>query len=366
MNSKQRILAALSNAQPDKVPIFEAWIDKPVIIDLAKILGIGVPKSEAGKGLLQAEEDHEILDLYCLLVKELGLDATSYEFSLGLERIGDYHGRDKYGRVYHLSDHGEAVVLEGPIKEPSDVKGYDMVSRLRPEDFANVRHVIDQVGRDRAHFMSIPDPFKTSWLLRGGMEKLLMDYVLNPGLVHSLARIATDFAVAVVDMAAEIGVDVLFMNGDLAGETNTLISPRHYRQFVKPYHSEVVDYVHRRGLKIVKHSDGNVWPILGDFVEVGFDGYHPVQPQCMDIAEVKQHLAGKACVLGNIDCRDLLPFGTEEEVEQAVRETIEKAAPGGGYIVSSSNSIHPGCKAENYIAMIEAAYKYGIYGDDML
>ena len=81
----------------------------------------------------------------------------------------------------------------------------------------------------------------------------------------------------------------------------------------------------------------------------------------MDIEEVKSHLAGRACILGNIDCRDLLPFGTEEEVERVTRETIEKAAPGGGYIISSSNSIHPGCKPENYIAMVRAAHKYGGY-----
>ena len=56
-----------------------------------------------------------------------------------------------------------------------------------------------------------------------------------------------------------------------------------------------------------------------------------------------------------------LPFGTVEEVEQSVRETIAAAAPGGGYIISSSNSIHPGCKPENYIAMVKAARKYGAY-----
>ena len=70
-------------------------------------------------------------------------------------------------------------------------------------------------------------------------------------------------------------------------------------------------------------------------------------------------MAGRACVLGNIDCRNLLPYGTQEEVERAVKETIEQAAPGGGYVLSSSNSIHPGCKPENYLAMVRAAHKYG-------
>jgi uroporphyrinogen decarboxylase len=61
----------------------------------------------------------------------------------------------------------------------------------------------------------------------------------------------------------------------------------------------------------------------------------------------------------------LLPFGTEAEVEASVRDTIAAAAPGGGYIISSSNSIHPGVKPENYIAMVKAAHKYGAYPIDL-
>jgi len=361
MNSKQRILAALRNAQPDKVPIFEARIDESIMIDLGRILGASnVPQPRTGEGVLYSETSPEILDLHCFLVKELGLDATSYQFSTGLERIGDNRARDKYGRVYYLSEYGDPVVIEGPIKESSDIKGYDMVSKLKPDDFVRMQYIIDNVGKDRAHIMCLNDPFKESWLLRGGMENLLLDYKLNPGLVHGLARIATDFTMAVVDVAARIGVDILILNGDLAGERTTFISPKDHREYVKPYHREIVDYAHRKQLKIVKHTDGNAWLLLDDFVEVGFDGFHPVQPQCMDIAEVKERLTGKACVLGNIDCRDLLPFGTEEEVEEAVRETIGKVAPGGGYIICSSNSIHPGCKAENYMAMVKAAHKYGV------
>lgn len=365
MSSKQRILTALKNAQPDKLPIFEPRIDEPILIDLARILGANVQQPRVGQRVLYSEPSPEILDLYCFLVKELGLDATSYEFSTGLERIGGGRCRDKYGRVYRLSEHGDPVILEGPIKEPLDIEGYDMVPKLRTDDFAGVEYIIENVGKDRAHFLGLNDPFKTSWLLRGGMENLLLDYYENPRLVHSLARVATDFSMAVIDMAAKIGIDVLILYGDLAGERTTFISPRHYREYVKPYQGEIVDYAHRKQLKIVKHTDGNAWLILDDFVEVGFDGFNPVQPQCMDIAEVKRHLAGKACILGNIDCRDLLPFGTEKEVEEVVKRTIEEAAPGGGYIICSSNSIHPGCKAENYIAMVEAAHKYGVYDCDI-
>ena len=360
MNSKERILTALKGQQADGVPIFELYINESSIVKLARLLAPGRVEVQAVKDRF-GEERLEILDLYCLVVEELGLDATCSNFSIGIESIGGDRCRDKFGTVYYLSEHGEPFPLEGPIKDRSDIEGFDMVSKLEMEDFARVQYVVDKVGNDKAHFVCITDPFKVSWRRRGGMQHLLMDYVLDPGLAHDLARIATDFDMAAMDLAVEVGADVIVVPGDLAGEETMIMSPEHYREYIKPYHRELVDHAHGRGVKIVKHSDGNVWPILDDLVEVGFDGIHPIQPQCMDIAEVKAYLSGKACILGNIDCRDLLPFGTEEEVEETVRETIEKAAPEGGYIISSSNSIHPGCNPENYITMVKAAHRYGVY-----
>ncbi len=217
------------------------------------------------------------------------------------------------------------------------------------------------MGKDVAHFFAIPDLFRFSWQLRGGMDKLLLDYMRNEDLAFALARVTTDFCKAALGLARDHGADVIILEGDLAFNISTLMSPDQYRKFIKPYHEEIVSFCHEKGMKAVKHSDGNLWPILDDLVETGFDGIHPFQPQCMDIKEAKAHLKGKAAVVGNIDCSFLLPFGTVEEVEQSVRETIAAAAPGGGYIISSSNSIHPGCKPENYIAMVKAARKYGAY-----
>ena len=362
MNSRERILTALDNGQPDKVPIFELYINESSIVNLARILIPESVKIEAGKDKF-GSESMEVMDLYCLLVEELGLDATCTNFSIGIEDMGGDRGKDKYGTTYLLSEHGEPTPVDGPIKTPEDLAGFDMVSRLEADDFAMVKYVIDRVGKDKAHFVSVTDPFKVSWRRRGSMQDLLMDYVLNPRMVHDLARISVDFDKAAIDMIAEIGADVVTMPGDLSGEYTTIMSPQHYREYIKPYQKQVVDYAHQKGLKIIKHTDGNMWPILDDFLEVGFDGVHPIQPQCMDIAEVKAHLAGKMCVLGNIDCRNLLVSGTEAEVDETVRKTMEDAAAGGGYIISSSNSIHPNVRPENYVAMVRAAHKYGVYSN---
>ena len=361
MNSRERILAALSNKQPDRVPVFELWINESSYNKLARLLGIPVPETQ-DTGDMFGEESLESLDIYSAVVRELELDSTCIAISMGLNRISEDRGINKYGVVEKLSKHGEPMPVEGPIKGPSDVRGFDMVSRLEAEDFAGVQRVIDRVGRDKAHFVMISDPFQISWFLRGGMENLLMDYILEPQLAHDLAAVAVDFLVAAIDHLVKIGADVIVINGDLAGERTVLMSPDQYREYIKPYETQVVDYVHSKGLKAIKHTDGNIWPILDDLVETGFDGIHPFQPQCMDIREVKEYLAGKTCIIGNIDCRNLLPFGTQDEVDVAVRETIEIAAPGGGFIISSSNTIHPHCRPENYVAMVRAAHKYGVYG----
>ena len=360
MTGHERILTALSCEVPDRVPVFELYLNESSIINIAKLLAPGKVTVEAEADMFGEERD-VILDLYCLLVTELGLDATCSNFSIGLEQIDEKTARDRFGTLYTLSEHGEPLPFDSPIKSYSDAAGFDMAAQLEDEDLAPIQHIMEKLGPDRAHFLVVNDPFKVSWRRRGGLENLLMDYALDPQLALALSRIATDFDLAVIEKATKLGVDFIVMPGDLSSETTTLISPDHYRKYVKPYHREIVECAHQHGLKIVKHSDGNMWPILDDFLEVGFDGLHPIQPQCMDIREVKSYVAGKACILGNIDCRDLLVFGTEEEVEETVKETIEIAAPGGGYIISSSNSIHPGCKPENYIAMVRAAHQYGVY-----
>ncbi len=357
---RERILGALALGQPDRVPIFELGMNEASIVKLGKLLFGETMLPDRDLPDLAPEEAVRLIDVLCAIVEELDLDASSTVFLTGRKRQDADHVRDKFGIVYHTSQHGEPYPVEGPVHDASDLRHVEGMEP-EPADFLMLQYVIGKLGRERAHVFTIPGPFRWSWSLRGAMEHLLLDYMTDPELAHALARLATDFCNTSVSKAIELGADVICMEGDLAHNPTTLMSPAHYREFIKPYHKEAVDVAHSRGARIIKHSDGNLWPILDDLLEVGFDGIHPIQPQCMDIGEVKRHLAGRACVLGNIDCMHLLPFGSEEEVVQSVRETLAVAAPGGGYIASSSNSIHPGCKPENYVAMVRAIREYGAY-----
>lgn len=360
MNSRERIFKALNRKIPDRVPNFELFINEVNIIKLAKLVleeSMDSENIETGFG----NKNLGALKLHCNIAEILDLDTITANFSTGLTNIDDNIVIDRFGTKYNLSEHGQPFPFEGPINNIRDTVGFDMAAGLKEGDFEGPRYVIERIGEKRAVFLLIIDPFKLSWKLRGSMENLLYDYAVDSVLVHKLASITTEYNIAVIDHAASIGIDVIAVEGDLAGNTSLIMSPQHFQEYIKPYLKKIVKYSHSKGLKIIKHSDGNIWQILDDLVEIGFDGIHPIQPQCMDIAEVKEYLRDKVCIIGNIDCQRLLPDGSPDEVERVVKETIEIASPGGGYIISSSNSIHPGVKPGNYIAMIDAVHKYGLY-----
>ena len=111
----------------------------------------------------------------------------------------------------------------------------------------------------------------------------------------------------------------------------------------------------------VFHSDGNLRPILDDLLTRGMNGLHPIQPAAMNIGEVKAKYGQKVSIFGNIDLDYTLTLGKPEEVDKEVKERIATAGPGGGYVVTSANSLTDYCKTENVWAMAKAVKKYGKY-----
>lgn len=359
MTGKERFLAAMRLGQPDMVPIWDMGLNESCIVNIARLFTDKVPAIKFMHEMTPTEVI-ELLNTLFMLLEELDFDGVTMPTLTGREVLAENIVRDRLGIVSQVTPHGEPFPFDGPLAEEPDMSKLKLP---KPDDtwVMAVRFARARFQDKKAVVLHTPGPFKLSWSLRGKMENLLVDFMDRPEFVHALAARVTEYCAAVVNLAFDAGADAIILEGDLAMNTTTLMSPDNYREFVKPYHKALTDAVHARGGVIAKHSDGNLWPILDDLLEAGFDGVHPIQPQCMDIAEVKSHCAGRACVLGNIDCMYLLPQGTPAEVEENVRETIRAAAPGGGYILSSSNSIHPDVKPENAVAMFRAARKYGKY-----
>ena len=119
---------------------------------------------------------------------------------------------------------------------------------------------------------------------------------------------------------------------------------------------------HRFGGVYVKHTDGNVNILIEDMIAAGIDAYQAIEPSAgMDIGALKQQYGDRLTLIGNVNCAGVLVEGPLEAVRQETIEVIRAAAPGGGFLLSTSNSVHPGVKPEYYLEMLRTGREVGQY-----
>ena len=157
------------------------------------------------------------------------------------------------------------------------------------------------------------------------------------------------------------GIDVIVMGSDYCLNTGPFLSPSIFREFVKPYLHRSIAELKAYGAYVIKHTDGNIMPILDQLIECAPHAIHSLDPQAgVDLAEAKRMCQGKVALCGNVKCA-LLQSGTAEEVFEDARRALREGMPGGGYVFCSSNTIFGEIPPENYLAMLEARSLYGRY-----
>lgn len=199
-----------------------------------------------------------------------------------------------------------------------------------------------------------------SWLM--GLEGLSFALADDPDLVAATFERVGRFQHRVVERL--LGYDcvgALWHADDIAFKTQLLVSPRLLRQHVFPWYAAMNRMAHAKGVPVVYHSDGALHEVVEDIVGCGFDGLNPIEPPSMDINAVKQQCGRRISIIGNIDLGYTLTRGTPAEVRAEVRQRIRDLAPGGGYAVSSSNSVPEYVPLANFNAMREATFEFGRY-----
>ena len=140
------------------------------------------------------------------------------------------------------------------------------------------------------------------------------------------------------------------------------MAPKMLRERVMPYLKRLCEGLKKKGARILLHCDGNLNPIMDDLMELGIDGLHPLERKAeMNIREVKSRYGDRICLIGNVDASVLLPLGSYEEIAGQIKECMETAAPGGGYIFASDHSIHPGIPENKAKFLFETAKKHRKY-----
>jgi uroporphyrinogen decarboxylase len=160
-------------------------------------------------------------------------------------------------------------------------------------------------------------------------------------------------------------VDIIKVGDDLGTQESLLMSPTMYRSILKPVHADYLRFIRERTeAKIFFHTDGDVFPLIDDFVEMGVDVLNPIQTSAGTMANLPELTARWGDVLtfcGAIDTQRILPHGTPNEVRDEVRRVIGILGPGGGYLVSSVHTVMNDVPAENVLAMVDAVEEFGTY-----
>jgi uroporphyrinogen decarboxylase len=341
LNSYERAMLTLTGEIPDRVPTFELMIDPAVM-----------------QALIGSTD-------YPDFCEYAGLDlvVTGTPSKLYAERVLDPGTQtvvNEWGVVRRYTGEVVSIPLEGPIKDPEDVRTYTPPDPGDERRYAELKMLLKRFKGKKLVGMHLHDALNYPVYLRG-MEQLFFDLFEHPDLVHRLVRISVDHNTAVAERAVDLGADFIILGDDYGSKTSTLISPGQFRDFFFPGLREIVGAVKAKGAFCLKHCCGNINGILDDMVATGLDWMHPLDAGAgMDMAAVKsryQHLT----VIGGISCADPLTSYPTDRLEAEVKEVIGRVAPGGRFILASSNSIHSQVKPENFMAMQEAVREYGHY-----
>ncbi|HGE69622.1 TPA: hypothetical protein ENX78_02230 [Candidatus Poribacteria bacterium] len=159
----------------------------------------------------------------------------------------------------------------------------------------------------------------------------------------------------------EAGAECLTMCADYCFNDGPFLSPNMFAQFVTPYLQRLIEAHRKNGAYVIKHTDGNIMPILDQLVSCRPHALHSIDPQAkVSLAEVKRLVGDKVCLAGNVNC-GLLQTGTDEEVRADIIRSLRDGMPGGGYIFCTSNVAFKGMPPERYQMMLDLRQEYGRY-----
>lgn len=343
MNSYERVIAALERRQPDRVPLVEWVVDERVME--AMLPGCDYFAFNDWLGLDNA-----------------GMNRSSWQRD-NVDYVDKEKGlfRDQWGVIRAFGPESSPYPVEGPLKTAEDIRKYEPPDPEADGILGTLPEVVARYKGKKAITAICRDSLFNPSHLRG-CENYLMDLIDHPKLVHELIDKTLSYDLRVTERMVQAGLDVVVFGDDYADKNSPLMSPKHFKEFVFPGLKRAVDNAHRAGAYVVKHTDGNIMPILDMIIESGIDAINPLEPAAgMDIARIKHEYGDRVAIIGNIDCGELLCQASTDEVRRVTRATIEVAARGGGFCLSSSNSIHSSVKPENYFAMVETLRQYGHY-----
>jgi uroporphyrinogen decarboxylase len=379
MTGRERVLAALNHEEPDRVPLIigptnATGVKMKSYRALKRLLGVEAPDrflyDWPELGTAQADEEvlerlgsdaRGLLDLYPAWVREKA--AARAPHTPFIDDWGTGNLEIEPGRWY------PGIHPMAGMSLLSDIESYPWPDMDDPSRVAHVEAEAKALVSDgRYAVIGCPwllFPFERAQAMQG-MDEFLVNTLLEPdfarALLWKIEGLCKKLMGHFLDAAGD-ALDIVKIGDDLGAQENLLVSPTVYREMMKPVHADLIAFIKSKTkAKIFFHSDGDIFDLVPDLVEIGVDILNPIQSgagRMSDLALLKRSYGDRLSFCGAIDTQRVLPYGTPAEVRAEVGRVIDLLGEGGGYIVSAVHTIMDEVPPENILAMCDAVREFG-------
>ena len=380
MTPRERVLAAINHQEPDRVPI---------MLGVSNATGIKMKTYREIKKLAGIEaEDHYIYDwpeLGTALIDEATMVRLHSDVRGVLDLEPDWvleRNRNREPGSDYINSWGSGAKLIGddewyPMVEPladvttvQEIEDYPWPDMSDPSRYAHIPAQAAALAEQNEYAIVATPwllfPFERAFAMQG-MEKFLFNMAIYPDFAEALLwKIEELCKVGMGHFLDALGpnVDIIKIGDDLGTQESLLISPQMYRDMLKPVHADFIDFIKKRtDAKLMFHTDGDVYPLIGEFIEMGVDILNPVQAagKMANTGRLQREFGDDIVFCGGMDTGHILPKGTPEEVRQEVRRLITSLGPGGGLMIGAVHTVMNDVPAENVLAMVDAVEEFGYY-----
>jgi uroporphyrinogen decarboxylase len=367
----------MSHREPDRVP-FDLTPTVDIYHRLRRELGLPAEDDKPVGIWAEVSPSLDFLDAMQIDFLHLGLNPASTKSPLEQDD-GLRYDQWGVGRAKVIRDDGSYYfeMIKNPLCNPTlqQIKDFPWPDPYDPARVEGVREKFLRFRRDTDK--AIGGKFTTSiWEQASylvGIQNWLELMALQPDIACAIMDKTCEVAIGFADVGLKaVGdlIDIYRLSGeDLGTQTSSLISPKMFDRYVRPFHKRLWSYVKNRladinpDAKMFLHSCGNVRAFIPAWIDLGLDILNPVQPTVagMQPLELKQEFGSRLVFHGGIDTQQILPNGTPEQVKSHVKECIQAFAPGGGYIAAPAHNVQSDVPVANLIALRDAVLEYGTY-----
>jgi len=360
MKHRERVLMALHHEKPDRCPMQISFTP-----EFAERLRADIALRDHRVKLSETRRVHNphgggnTYELERALGEDMLLTSVGWANSY-YQATGTY--TDEWGVVWHTVPYvtpfgtGHYTEMVGhPLADDAAISSYRPPDPNRPELYRDAAWTIAQFKEEYWIVgVTVCTIWETAWALRG-YEQMMIDLVTNPDLAEAILDIPYQYHLTAAKKLVEMGVDMIWVGDDVGAQHTMLMSPATWRRFLKPRLADFIATIKgiNPQLKVAYHSDGFIWPIIPELIEIGVDVLNPIQPASMDPAELKKKFGKHLCFWGTIDEQHTLPFGSPEEVAHEVRERLRTVGADGGLIIGPTHHVQLDTPMENFWAMVQ-------------